>query len=83
MTAQTATLTDFLLARTTERADVAREWLRVKGDDLAAWSVAGYTTSRCEALVRAIDAGRLDEDALLQQARRYADHPDFREEWRA
>ena len=89
---ETTTLTDFLLARIAEDEEEAR-WGRLHDDPDdpdSATKILRWDHSRlaveCEAKRRIVQLHKLiawDAGTLLLLALPYAEHPDYREEWRA
>lgn len=90
-----ATLSEFLLARVTEdEADAMSGW-RWKSLPAGEYErLQARVLSECEAKRRIVEAAtwemkdgsrvayELDEDTLRLLALPYADHPDYRDEWR-
>lgn len=96
MTTSTLTLTDFLLARIAEDEERESSWERVDrrlrlADNRAHWSrkrrlaeceAKRRIVGRCSAVDYAMPSTHLAHGILAELALAYADHPDFREEWR-
>ena len=95
MTAKTLTLTDFLLARVAEDekwADARNrtEWHEGHIVKMADTAVVAYIRKECEAKRQMVEwyqavaasSYKTSMGFLTRLALPYADHPDYREEWR-
>lgn len=69
------TLTEFLLARITEECEAKRWIVKMCSADLTSGHAGSVATGNAHAA--------LAEDILHALATVYADHPDYRDEWRS